>query len=128
MALISIVYRRSNRRLISSSGLEKPNQRRSYRVVFFHCSRQLYSLTSLAGAAPSTGTRLRLVAHSIVTKIVCWVYDESNPKIWITENDLLFNEYSRKLESQVSRKELRLHKLATQADNKSLIAKEIALQ
>ncbi|GBO07486.1 hypothetical protein AVEN_116251-1 [Araneus ventricosus] len=128
MALISTVYRRSNCRFISSSGFEKQNQRRSYRVVFFPFSRQLDSLTSLAVAAPSTGTRLRLVAHSIVTKIVWWVYGESSPKIWITENDVLFNEYSRKLEAQVSGKELRFHKLATQADSKSLITKEITLQ
>ncbi|GBM75384.1 hypothetical protein AVEN_137050-1 [Araneus ventricosus] len=58
MALISIVYRRSNHR-ISSSGLEKQNQRRSYvsyRVVV--STRQLDTLTSLVMAAPSTGTRL----------------------------------------------------------------------
>ncbi|GBM90649.1 hypothetical protein AVEN_213567-1 [Araneus ventricosus] len=58
MALISIVYRCSNRRFISSSGLAKQNQRLSYvsyRLVVFYCSRQLDTLTSLAMAAPSTG-------------------------------------------------------------------------
>ncbi|GBM38428.1 hypothetical protein AVEN_260811-1, partial [Araneus ventricosus] len=76
MALISIVYCRSNNRFISSFSLEKPNQRRSYvsyRVVVY-CSRKLDTLTSLAMAAPSTGTRL--VAHitAMESLSICMYY------------------------------------------------------
>ncbi|GBM79152.1 hypothetical protein AVEN_267506-1 [Araneus ventricosus] len=36
----------------------------------------------------------RLCDLYIVTKIVRWVYGESNPTSWIMENDALFHEYS----------------------------------
>ncbi|GBO12411.1 hypothetical protein AVEN_219286-1 [Araneus ventricosus] len=62
MAIISIVYRR----FISSSGLagKKANVVHMSRAAFHLalCSRQLDALTSLAMAAPSTGTQL--VAHN----------------------------------------------------------------
>ncbi|GBM30608.1 hypothetical protein AVEN_27636-1 [Araneus ventricosus] len=68
IALISIVYRRSNRRFRSSSGLaRKTNVVHTSRTVFHlvSCSRQLHILTSLAMAAPSAGPRL--VAHNTET-------------------------------------------------------------
>ncbi|GBN65537.1 Dynein heavy chain 5, axonemal [Araneus ventricosus] len=53
----------AHRRLLSLSGKDPRRSRVFNRLVFSHCSRQLDTLTSLAMAAPSTGTRLRLVAH-----------------------------------------------------------------
>ncbi|GBN20747.1 hypothetical protein AVEN_113901-1 [Araneus ventricosus] len=66
MALISIVYRLSNRRVVSSRVSVLRNQTNAIHPASSSspCSRQLHSLTSLAMAAPSTGTRLRLVAHN----------------------------------------------------------------
>ncbi|GBO33775.1 hypothetical protein AVEN_201031-1 [Araneus ventricosus] len=136
MALISIVYRLSNRRVVSSRVLVLKNQTNLVHTASSssYCSRQLDPLTSLAMAAPSTGTRLHLVAHNIinnniiytVTKIVRWVHGRNSPTSKEMENGALFNEYSRKLEAQISRKEQHLHKLAAEVDSKSLITTVMA--
>ncbi|GBN13389.1 hypothetical protein AVEN_219845-1 [Araneus ventricosus] len=59
----------------------------------------------------------------IVTKVVRWVCGESIPASWIIENNALFNEYSRHSMHRHHEKKQHLHKLATQADSKSLTIK-----
>ncbi|GBN08142.1 hypothetical protein AVEN_233370-1, partial [Araneus ventricosus] len=61
---LDVIYSNGSRLFLKDATCSGKDNHVSYRVVVFYCSRQLDTLTALVMAAPSTGARLRLVAHS----------------------------------------------------------------